>query len=377
MDKQSNSQPWDDDTVPRIQLSCDPDNVEQSSLAIVEAMDSTFADDRNNVSFSRFTEGKTNILAKVTKKDAEGNESAVLVRAYGQDTEILIDREREIKTHALLASKGLASPLLARFENGIVYRFCPGDVCTISSLEPDVDLLSNGNDSEPQQWMKPSLWSVITQWIGLTPDEVLTQSRSREYLRAEFAWIVERLVGKPDAPGRDLVFAHCDPLLGTSSVLRRPDHSPMKTLGGYAVPAPAAFELANHFGEWAGFECDYSKLPTQAQRRDFLKYYVRSRNHDEYGVHSSDADQPDEVELLHKQVDLFRGVPGFRWGIWALIQQHIATGDEDFDFADYAEKKFGEYEAWKAELDGSRQERGDERCFSEKRWADEGSIPLL
>ncbi|KAI5364637.1 putative protein kinase-like domain superfamily [Septoria linicola] len=283
MDKQSNSQPWDDDTVPRIQLSCDPDNVEQSSLAIVEAMDSTFADDRNNVSFSRFTEGKTNILAKVTKKDAEGNESAVLVRAYGQDTEILIDREREIKTHALLASKGLASPLLARFENGIVYRFCPGDVCSTDDLS------------------------------------------------------------KPD----------------------------------YAVPAPAAFELANHFGEWAGFECDYSKLPTQAQRRDFLKYYVRSRNHDEYGVHSSDADQPDEVELLHKQVDLFRGVPGFRWGIWALIQQHIATGDEDFDFADYAEKKFGEYEAWKAELDGSRQERGDERCFSEKRWADEGSIPLL
>ena len=63
------------------------------------------------------------------------------------------------------------------------------------------------------------------------------------------------------------------------------------------------------------------------------------------------------------------GVPGFYWGIWALIQATISQ--IDFDYASYADLRLGEYWAWKAELDGSRKGEGREAPLRERRWAEE------
>lgn len=56
------------------------------------------------------------------------------MRAYGNNTEILIDRDREAKSHSLLAERGLAPELLARFHNGLLYKFIRGQVCTPKDL---------------------------------------------------------------------------------------------------------------------------------------------------------------------------------------------------------------------------------------------------
>lgn len=64
------------------------------------------------------------------------------------------------------------------------------------------------------------------------------------------------------------------------------------------------------------------------------------------------------------EVDLFRGVPGFYWGIWALIQAEISQ--IHFDYKGYAEIRLGEYWDWKAEKEGTRV---GEVGIREKRWA--------
>ncbi len=74
-------------------------------------------------------------LLKVIKRtpahsEYENEKEALLLRAYGKDTDILVDREREATIHAQLARIGLAAPLLARFQNGLLYRFIPGPICT-------------------------------------------------------------------------------------------------------------------------------------------------------------------------------------------------------------------------------------------------------
>lgn len=69
------------------------------------------------------------------------------------------------------------------------------------------------------------------------------------------------------------------------------------------------------------------------------------------------------------EVDVYRGLPGFYWGIWALIQATIS--EIDFDYASYAEVRLGEYWAWKAEVDGSREKSGQELPLRERRWAEE------
>lgn len=137
----------------------------------------------------------------------------------------------------------------------------------------------------------------------------------------------------------------------------------------YATPSPAAFDLANHFAEWGGFDCDFSVLPTRAQRREFVTEYVDSYFNlvKKKGLGGAAADKAAEVEKLLEEVDLFRGVPGFYWGIWALIQATIS--EIDFDYASYAETRLGEYYAWRAEVTGERQKSGADMPLRERRWA--------
>jgi ethanolamine kinase len=139
----------------------------------------------------------------------------------------------------------------------------------------------------------------------------------------------------------------------------------------YATPSPAAFDLANHFAEWGGFDCDFSVLPTRAQRREFVAEYI-----DSYFTFirkktpgAAAVDKQAEVEKLLEEVDHFRGLPGFYWGIWALIQATIS--EIDFDYASYAETRLGEYYAWRAEVTGERQRSGKEMPLRERRWAQE------
>jgi ethanolamine kinase len=136
----------------------------------------------------------------------------------------------------------------------------------------------------------------------------------------------------------------------------------------YATPSPAAFDIANHFAEWGGFDCEHHLLPTRSQRRDFINEYVRS-----YFAHlrkdGPQVDEEAEASKLFEEVDVYRGVPGFYWGIWALIQAKISQ--IDFDYASYAEVRLGEYWAWREESDGSRIASDKEIGVRERRWAEE------
>lgn len=136
----------------------------------------------------------------------------------------------------------------------------------------------------------------------------------------------------------------------------------------YATPCPAAFDIANHFAEWGGYDCDYNMLPTRAVRKQFLQAYLHSHRH--YAGHvNSTSEEAANVEKLFQDVDRYRGMPGFYWGIWALIQAQISQ--IDFDYASYAEVRLGEYWAWRNELDGSRAKEGNEMPLRERRWAQE------
>lgn len=168
-----------------------------------------------------------------------------------------------------------------------------------------------------------------------------------------------------------LVFGHTDLLSG--NVIIEPHStqdrdSKVETVSfidyEYAVPCPAAFDIANHFAEWGGFDCDYNNLPTRSVRRAFIEEYISScRSH----THLEEGDEL--VSRIFAEIDAFRGVPGLYWGIWALIQATISQ--IDFDYASYAEIRLGEYWEWRAEQDGSRAREGKEMPLRERRWAEE------
>ena len=146
----------------------------------------------------------------------------------------------------------------------------------------------------------------------------------------------------------------------------------------YATPAPAAFDIANHFAEWGGFDCNFSVLPTRSVRRAFISEYLASYyTHLSLGPRTSTSSTSSspapnspafeaEVDKLFGAVDQFRGIPGFYWGIWALIQATISQ--IDFDYVAYAPVRLGEYWDWRAAEEGTPNE---EIGVRERRWAEE------
>jgi ethanolamine kinase len=79
----------------------------------------------------------------------------------------------------------------------------------------------------------------------------------------------------------------------------------------YAMAAPAAFDIASHFAEWAGFECDYNLLPTRSIRKEFLREYLRSYDA-QLGRHVDEGDT-ERLQRLCDEVDSYRAVPSFFW----------------------------------------------------------------
>lgn len=258
-------------------------------------------------------------------------------------------------------------------------------ICTREALVgDDAPITPITGNSRP----KPNLWTVLESWLKALPHATEQEQRRQQTLRDEFVWLQDRLASTEGLGSRDFVFGHCDLLCGNIILQRRapldgmagkglngcqsadfPDHNDERIEDvsfidyEYATAAPAAFDIANHFSEWGGFECDYSALPSRSQRTEFLSYYVESFFRHS-GVVSSEAERATALARLESQIDLYRGAPGFYWGTWALIQAQISP--IDFDYAAYADKRLAEYHAWKAAE--MRTDAGKEQTPRERRW---------
>jgi len=107
-------------------------------------------------------------------------------------------------------------------------------------------------------------------------------------------------------------------------------------------------------------------LPTRSLRRAFIKEYLQSLA--KYKESDKEVTET-EVEELVAEVDRLRGLPGYYWGVWALVQATISL--IDFDCVSYSKVRLAEFWDWRAEEDGSRVREGREMPLRERRWAEE------
>ncbi|KPM38121.1 hypothetical protein AK830_g8437 [Neonectria ditissima] len=403
--------------VPFLPLTYDSHDSQNSALKLILTLAPDWASEDSRVDFVRFTDGITNTLLKavnrrpgLSKQDID--RESILLRAYGHGTAILIDREREAANHELLWKHGLATELLGRFQNGMLYRYITGTVARAQDLQ-DPPVLSaiarrlaqwhatvpclpspvpdhaetnghtngnsetnghaNGDEQVSQQAMidnaapgkpPPNMWTTMQKWILALPTDTDARRERQALLQRELVELSEKLSQRPGLGKNGLVFAHCDLLCANVIIHRDADVETSVSFIDYeyATPSPAAFDVANHFAEWAGYDCDYSAVPTQTQRGAFIREYVKAY----FKLTGEAVDEEEEVRKLIEEVDVYRGVPGFYWGIWSLIQSVIS--EIDFDYASYAELRLGEYWAYKAETDGSREAAGEEMPLREKTW---------
>lgn len=132
----------------------------------------------------------------------------------------------ETTSHALLASRGLAPPLLARFKNGLLYRFIRGRPCGHQDLvsppiwrgvarrlaqwhavlpssgaapvkDESVPEIADSQDDEitvirPRRG-GPSMWAVLQKWVLALPVATAEQRARRLSLQAELQWTLDIL----------------------------------------------------------------------------------------------------------------------------------------------------------------------------------------
>jgi ethanolamine kinase len=170
----------------------------------------------------------------MTQEDVDAN--SVLMRAYGNNTDILIDRDREATSHLTCAKHGLAPPLLARFNNGLLYRYIPGDVCTPQDLidedvwRPVARQLGKWHATLPiysaspingegcanghakgiaGRKPSPNIWTVMRRWVEALPQQTPKEQARKQFLERELEQSFQEL-DNTNGPGRfGFVFGHC------------------------------------------------------------------------------------------------------------------------------------------------------------------------
>lgn len=110
--------------------------------------------------------------------NSESTDDVILIRVYGNKTDLLIDRKAETRNMKLLHEVGLAPRLYATFLNGLVYEYVPGLVLTVETcrLQDTYYLVARtmanmhcvGSNSGQKE---PELWTKLKQFLKLTPKE--------------------------------------------------------------------------------------------------------------------------------------------------------------------------------------------------------------
>jgi len=210
----------------------------RSALKLILTLMPHWAADEAHIDFVRFTDGITNTLLKAVNRrpgqsKADMDRDAVLLRAYGNGTDVLIDREREAANHELLMRYNLAPELLARFANGMLYRFIPGAVAQPKDLaDPDIlsavarrlaqwhatvpclpgsgvksDNSSTGaanGDADRAKIINaapgkpfPNVWTTMQKWILALPTDTEQQRERRDRLQSELGDMIQKLSQRP------------------------------------------------------------------------------------------------------------------------------------------------------------------------------------
>ncbi|EKX74086.1 choline/ethanolamine kinase, putative [Theileria equi strain WA] len=297
--------------------------------------------------------GITNSLYKVENTK---NGTAVLVRIFGPKTSYIIDRERERIICTLLAKYNISKRVYAPIENGQIEEWING--FTLPQEDMWKSIYMNGiainmkrlhsiplngeirNSLQRGDCKKSMLWPTIWNYFDLCTSqqdkvESILGKFDFESLKLKIKEI-EKLCNDSESP---VVLCHCDLLHG--NILVVPDGKVRFIDFEYSCPMERAFDIANHFNEYAGFACDWSKLPSSDIERAFAKRYLsyipsldRARGPNE----PRDLEVSSEsVDDLVKEIQPFYLASHAYWGIWSIVRSLFSA--IDFDFASYAQRR--------------------------------------
>ena len=301
---------------------------------VPEFKDSTLDD----ISMIHFSEGITNKIVCVTNKK---NNFKVNVRTYGAYTEYIIDRDMELLVMINCPKK----KIYGAFLNGLIYSYIEGrtisigDLIDIKTFNQTALAIAGHHKLNPPIKKVPILFINLRKWVSNVPLEYLDENKKAydiNIVKQELIFMEENLKNRSD-----LVFCHNDLLLKNFIKNEKSVELIDFEYSGYNY---RAFDIANHFNEWCGFDLNWENFPSVDTQRRFLKVYLEAF----YDNKKSENDLEKEIDKLIEDIKWFDLASNYYWGTWALIQAALST--IDFNYCEYGRLRFKRYFELKKKL---------------------------
>lgn len=301
--------------------------------------------------------------------------SKLLLRVYGPQAGLLIDREHELVVLERLALRKIGPQLLGTFTNGRLEQFLDADPLTkedlwdrecsgqiakrMRELHDGLGLL------ESEREKGPAIWANYDKWLPRSIELLKTMEKKdpgaiERILHSDLdtflnmvntyrEWVLNRHGGAEEIKNY-LVFAHSDTQYGNILRYHPPKGSPLLAPKNehrqlvvidfeYSAQNLRGYDICNHFCEWMSDyhhpEISYhiweERYPDTEAQLNFIRAYV------EHGAKSFDDEEAldQEVDSLMKDVKAWRPAVHIYWAIWGIVQ---ATQEEEDD-NDYREEK--------------------------------------
>ncbi|KAK6587546.1 choline ethanolamine kinase family [Cryptosporidium xiaoi] len=330
------------------------------------------------------------------------------VRFYNQNRKLFINEKREIIIQNILSESGFLKPVIFSFNGGQVEEYVEGrtleveDVRTrkvylsiakkiahLHSIKVPSELSYNVIEEYNQNIMNSSgnisiLWPTLNDWL-LRAEKIVNNrinfmkvdfvklsaliNKIRDYLHVNYD-------GGLLSPN-SIVISHCDLLPGNIIETHDKDHVFIDY--EFSGTAERAFDLGNHFCEWAGFSCEWRHLPNDNQLREFILEYIKNltiikdsnsgticeiepeniqfsnslnnistfiNDNSSGGKYACNSDSKNQYELLIDNyihsIKAFMIISNIYWGLWAICKSEVNisnTNNTCFDYKSYGYRK--------------------------------------
>ena len=164
-----------------------------------------------NARLVTFTEGLTNQIFGLFKDQAE----ELVIKLYGVQTDLFIDRESEIRAMTLLSDAGVFEQrVLIRFNNGIIYQYARGCVCSRENVRTDpirpliARKLAQFHSVPVVEVGRPYVYSLLHRFLQLLDNQPMDLSSIQSDVNRIEEEILPRLI-----PNAELVLCHNDLLV--------------------------------------------------------------------------------------------------------------------------------------------------------------------
>lgn len=290
--------------------------------------------------------GITNLLLKVSVKNDHEEDAPVTVRVFGPNTDVVIDRERELQAICCLSAAGFGAKLLGIFENGMVQSFI--DACTLTPTDMRKPKLAAEIARELRKFHEmeipgskdPQLWSDIFKFLdkasSLRFEDAAKQAKYTSISFDELREEAMSLKAFTDCLSAPIVFAHNDLLSGNLMLSEKEEKLYLIDFeyGSYNF---RGYDIANHFNEYAGFECDYSLYPDKDSQYHFFRHYLSPDN--------PELASESELEAVYVETNCYALASHLYWAFWAIVQAKYSP--IEFDYLEYYFLRYNEYKKQK------------------------------